>query len=174
MAKKKKQGTSKKKRKGAKATTIPSEDPSLQQEEVSEVQANPNLEESTKTTEPSTTSSVLSPSFVKILRPNDTDPITNRNESRKTMKYIKFMFLGMTRTNFEHTNGDTGFPLVLENTNADSNDVVNLDMEPSLEFLQMQSMVRQSLNEKSLNEAPDTTSSKQQEEKEEKASTQRQ
>ena len=171
MAKKKKQGTSKKKRKGAKATTIPSEHPSLQQEEVSEVQANPNLEESTKTTEPSTTSSVLSPSFVKILRPNDTDPITNRNESRKTMKYIKFMFLGMTRTNFEHTNGDTGFPLVLENTNADSNDVVNLDMEPSLEFLQMQSMVRQSLNEKSLNEAPDTTSSKQQEEKEEKAST---
>ena len=122
MAKKKKLGNTKKKRKGSKATT--SED-SSEVVEVSEVQAKPELEESTKTPEPSKTSSILSPSFAKILRPNDTDPITNRNESRKTMRYIKFMFLGMTRTNFEHTtNGDTTFPLVLENTNAGSNDVV--------------------------------------------------
>ena len=41
----------------------------------------------------------ISQAFAKILRPNDSDSIADRSEFRKIMKYIKFMFLGLTRTN---------------------------------------------------------------------------
>ena len=42
----------------------------------------------------------LSQAFVNVLRPKDAaETVVDRTESRNAMRYVKFMFLGLTRTN---------------------------------------------------------------------------
>ncbi len=119
----------------------------------------------------------LSQAFVHVLRPNDAantaaEPVVNRTASRNTMRYIKFMFLGLTRTNqtpvakgtsssSSSSNSNkannkeilapTTFPCAFENDYV-SNSTVVIDIGPTSKLQEVQTSINWSLHETAIEE----------------------